>query len=68
MIFRISEGIHQTSLSLSLLIQWCLSHHRGVEVKVEGLDGKNHHLRITNLASAIKPDASYHKVKTGEQH
>ncbi|XP_045123158.1 calcyclin-binding protein-like [Portunus trituberculatus] len=35
-----------------------------VQVKVEGLDGKNHHLRITNLAGTIKPDASYHKVKT----
>ncbi|XP_050702241.1 calcyclin-binding protein-like [Eriocheir sinensis] len=37
---------------------------KGVEVKVEGLDGKNHHLRINNLAASINPEASYHKVKT----
>lgn len=37
---------------------------RGVQVMVHELDGKNYHLNITNLARNIKPDASYHKVKT----
>ena len=32
---------------------------------VHELDGKNHHLTIANLASKIKVDGSYHKVKSG---
>nr|WLO59334.1 calcyclin-binding protein [Cherax destructor] len=37
---------------------------RSVQVLVQELDGKNYQLNITNLAKNIKPDASYHKVKT----
>ncbi|XP_071544748.1 calcyclin-binding protein [Panulirus ornatus] len=37
---------------------------RSVQVMVQELDGKNYHLNITKLAGDIKPDASYHKVKT----
>lgn len=33
---------------------------------VQELDGKHYQLNITKLAGDIKPDASYHKVKTGQ--
>ncbi|XP_076054915.1 calcyclin-binding protein isoform X2 [Oratosquilla oratoria] len=34
------------------------------KLHVGDLDGKNHELNITNLAEYIKPDSSYHKIKT----
>lgn len=37
---------------------------KSFNLMVQELDGKNHHLTIANLASKIKIDASYHKVKT----
>ncbi|XP_064099899.1 calcyclin-binding protein-like [Macrobrachium nipponense] len=37
---------------------------KSFNLTVQELDGKNHHLTIANLASKVKVDASYHKVKT----
>ncbi|XP_042889277.1 calcyclin-binding protein-like [Penaeus japonicus] len=37
---------------------------RSVNLHVSELDSKNHQLNILKLAEDIKPDASYHKIKT----
>lgn len=42
-----------------------MNHFRSVNLHVSELDSKNHQLNILKLAEDIKPDASYHKIKTG---
>lgn len=37
---------------------------RRLELEVNALAGRNHHLLITNLMNDIVPNSSYHKVKT----
>ncbi|KAK3866750.1 hypothetical protein Pcinc_027734 [Petrolisthes cinctipes] len=37
---------------------------KSMELNVKELEGKNYNLNVSNLADSIKPDASYHKVKT----
>ncbi|XP_068231492.1 calcyclin-binding protein [Palaemon carinicauda] len=37
---------------------------KSFSLMVQELDGKNHHLTISNLAFLVKKDACYHKVKT----